>query len=149
MEDNKVTASLRDTNCIILKKREYEELVRAADKGIMLHIGLSNSDNYDVDIKTHKGCIIIGTDGIDISPSISKQIHRIVSYIKNEFDTIIRNNDCVINKAHKNDLESIQEDLLSDFSNLSWWDRLWFKPGMIKRNISNYDTLGNVSETDK
>lgn len=49
------TTTLRDTNCIILKKREYDDLVNA-DKGIMLHIGVSNSDNYDVDIKAHKNC---------------------------------------------------------------------------------------------
>ena len=34
------TATLRDTDCIILKKREYDDLVNAADKGIMLHIGV-------------------------------------------------------------------------------------------------------------
>lgn len=65
------TTTLRDTNCIILKKREYDDLVNAADKGIMLHIGVSNSDNYDVDIKAHKNCIIVGTDKIAISPGIS------------------------------------------------------------------------------
>lgn len=84
------TTTLRDTNCIILKKREYDDLVNAADKGIMLHIGVSNSDNYDVDIKAHKNCIIVGTDKIAISPGISSQIYRIAKYIKEEFDTIIK-----------------------------------------------------------
>lgn len=146
---DKGMTSLRDPNCIILKKREYKELVRAADKGIMLHIGLSNSDNYDVDIKTSKGCIIIGSDGVEISPSITKQIHRIASYIKDEFDLVIRRNDAVIMKAHKVDLESIQEDLLSDFSNLPWWKRLFFKPDMVKRDVSGYnayDGVGGVNE---
>lgn len=135
------TATLRDTNCIILKKREYDDLVNAADKGIMLHIGVSNSDNYDVDIKTHKNCIIVGTDKIAISPCISSQIYRIAKYIKEEFDTIIKSNDSIIRKNHIDNLESLQDDLLDEFSQLSWWERLFFNPDKIKKNINDYNTI--------
>lgn len=135
--------SLRDNNCIILKKKEYDDLVKAADKGIMLHIGVSNSENYDIDIKAHQGCIILNTDGIGLSPSISKQIYRISKYLKDEFDSIISGNDRVIKKFHTEDLESLQFDLLDEFSKLSWWNRLFFNPEKIKKNIYDYNYINS------
>ena len=103
-----------NNGCIILKRKEYEELLEKANKNkpseIIIHWARDMYHYRSWYAREH----ISGS--FDISDKISTQIRRIIRLSDEKYESMLR------------EFKSkIAEEEAIKFSKLSWWNRLFFK----------------------
>jgi len=123
-----------EQGCVIIKRKEYEELKKKADdveiykspRKIYLSIDVTSriiKDNINTYFSNE--CIhrVTTTGTVNLSEKLRHQIGRIAQgIVSNHHKEVIE-----INSTHEKQLKSEKEGLLEAFARLPWYKRLFFK----------------------
>ena len=100
-----------ENNCIIVKRKDYDELVAKANESKSDKIDVSWSFNHH-----YRGITLNDNGTINLDGKLYNQVTRICQRLRNEFNGLLTEYKI-----------SIKNELRLEFSKLSLWDRIFFK----------------------
>jgi hypothetical protein len=115
--------NLNDDKCILLKKKEYDELIEKANSKKPDYIKLDLGGFF------YNGGNINVSENLELSTKLKNQILNILKLYRNKLNKIINDNN---NKILKE-----ENYFISLFEKLPWYKRLFFNKKYIKNNLYN------------